>query len=216
MYCFVIENKFNLVCIPKNGCSQVIKYISQYLNIFKSHNHSFVGNECSIYENIHSCASELFNYNPNLPTYLVTRKVELRILSYFKANYDNYKMIHENPTFNYFIENLDIFYNFDEHHLGKISEKLKLYNIKIDYLINLEKLEENLTNLFKEYNIDYFFKKEISSNNTSTLYKENDNVLYNTKYKDIIFPVNNDLFFNKYIINKIKDFYKDDLDFYIS
>lgn len=237
MYCFCIDNKFNIISIPKCGCTQIIKYISQYLGIFNLHEHSFTHNYCNKHRNIHRCgASCLYSYNPKLPTYLVTRPIELRVLSYFKANYYHHKIINDNPTFEYFVNNLDSYYKFDNHHLGMISDKLKEKGkgirrgiklnylidkeresmIKVDYLLDLRDIETNLNNLFNQYNIKYTFVKDNIINSTSNNCSENYDDLSKILYKDLKFPVNNNHFFNKEIIEKIRIFYKKDLQYYIN
>lgn len=217
MYCFCINNKFNIITFPKHGCTQIIKYISQYLNIFDSHEHSFKTNNCNKFNSIHACGSRFKSYNPNVPTYLVTRPIELKVLSYFKANHYYHKRIHENPSFVYFIDNLEVYYKNDIHHLGMIHQKLK--GIKIDYLLDLKNLENNLNDLFIKYGINFKFNKEYIINsksimNDNTFLKKEDYSVIN--YNDLNFPVHNELFLNKEIVKKIKTFYKDDLQYYIS
>ena len=216
MYCFCIENKFNIVAIPKCGCTQIIKYISQYLDIFNLHEHSFTANTCNKYKNIHSCGSRMYSYNSKLPTYLVTRPIELRVLSYFKANHYDHKIINDNPTFEYFVDNLHLYYKRDIHHLGMISELIKTIGIKVDYLLDLRNIEVNLNNLFNQYNIKYTFVKDIIVNNTTNKCQDQENYhdLSNMLYKNLKFPVINEYFLNKKIIEKIRIFYKKDLEYY--
>lgn len=218
MYVFCIDNKFNIIALPKCGCTQIIKYVSQYYNYFDSHGHSFVHNNCRKYGNIHSFGSLLSRYNPNIPTYLITRPVELRVLSYYKANYYHHKNVLTNSTFQQFVDNLDKYYNYDKHHLGMISESLKKKNVKVDYLLNLSNLENNLNALFEEYDIKYTFVKSScinkTSKETSELSERKD--LSTVPHGDLIFPVDNKLFFNEKIIESIKIFYKEDLNYYIN
>lgn len=212
MYCFCIDNKFNIISIPKNGCTQIIKYISQYLNIFDLHEHSFTTNNCNKYNNIHTCGSRMYSYNSTLPTYLITRPIELKVLSYFKANYYYHKKINDNPTFEYFVNNLHTYYNNDIHHLGMIENQLK--GIKIDYLLDLKDIEIALNNLFNQHNINFTFVKQNIINNSSDEYSENENDLSNVFYKDLKFPVKNKLFLDEQLVEKIKLFYKNDLQYY--
>lgn len=216
MYCFCVDNKFNIISIQKCGCTQIIKYMSQYLGIFNLHEHSFTNNYCNKHRNIHKCgASCLYSYNSKLPTYLVTRPIELRVLSYFKANYYHHKKINDNPTFEYFVNNLDSYYKFDNHHLGMISDKIKKRGKGI-ILLDLRDIETNLNNLFNQYNIKYTFVKDNIINSTSNNCSENYEDLSKILYKDLKFPVNNNNFFNKEIIEKIRIFYKKDLQYYIN
>ena len=197
MYCFCIDNKFNIIAIPKCGCTQIIKYISQYLGIFNLHQHSFTTNYCNKHKNIHNCGNSLFCYNSKLPTYLVTRPIELRVLSYFKANYYYHKRINDNPTFEYFVNNLDLYYKSDIHHLGVISDKLKKREIKVDYLLDLRNIEVNLNNLFNQYNIKYTFVKDNIINSTTNKCSKNYQDLSKTLYKNLKFPVNNNFFLTR-------------------
>lgn len=218
MYIFCIDNKFNIIALPKCGCTQIIKYVSQYYNFFDSHGHSFVHNKCRKYGNIHNFGSLICRYNPNIPTYLITRPVELRVLSYYKANYYHHKKVLTNSTFQQFVDNLDTYYNYDKHHLGMISEALKKKNVKVDYLLNLSNLENNLNALFKEYDIEYTFVKNScinkTSKETSELSEHKD--LSTVPHDDLSFPVDNKLFFNENILESIKIFYKEDLEYYIN
>jgi len=216
MYSFCIDNKFNIVAIPKCGCTQVIKYISQFLNIFDLHQHSFTHNVCNKSRNIHSCGSSLYSYNSKLPTYLITRPIELRVLSYFKANYYHHKIINDNPTFEYFVNNLDLYYKHDIHHIGMISDEIKKRGIKVDYLLDLRNIEVNLNNLFNKYNIKYTFVKDVIVNNTTNKCQENYHDLSEMQYKNLNFPVTSDFFLNNKILEKIRIFYKKDLDYYIN
>lgn len=214
MYCFCIDNKFNIIAMPKCGCTQIIKYISQYLGIFNLHQHSFTNNYCNKHKSIHTCGASLFCYNSKLPTYLVTRPIELRVLSYFKANYYHHSIINDNPTFEYFVNNLDVYYKHDIHHLGMISEEFKERRIKVDYLLDLRNIEANLNNLFNQYNIKYTFVKDNIINSTTSKCSENYQDLSKTLYKNLKFPVNNNFFFNEKIIEKIRIFYKKDLEYF--
>ena len=216
MYSFCIDNKFNIIAIPKCGCTQIIKYISQYLSIFNLHQHSFTTNLCNKYKNIHDCGSSLYCYNSKLPTYLVTRPIELRVLSYFKANYYYHKKINDNPTFEYFVNNLDLYYKHDIHHLGMILDVIKERGIKVDYLLDLRNIEVTLNKLFNQYNIKYTFVKDIIINNTTNKSQENYHDLSKMLHKNLKFPVTNEYFFNKKIIEKIRIFYKKDLEYYIN
>ena len=204
MYSFCIDNKFNIISIPKCGCTQIIKYISQYLDIFNSHQHSFTTNHCNKHGTIHSCGKSLYCYNSKLPTYLITRPIELRVLSYFKANYYYHKIINNNPTFEYFVNYLDLYYKHDIPHLGMISDVIKKRGIKVDYLLDLRNIEDSLNNLFNQYNIKYTFVKDIIINNSTNNCQENYHDLSQMLYKNLKFPVTNDFFLNKKIIKKIK------------
>lgn len=216
MYSFCIDNKFNIISIPKCGCTQIIKYISQYLGFFNLHQHSFTNNVCNKNRNIHACGHSIYSYNKNLPTYLISRPIELRILSYFKANYYDHKVINDNPTFENFVDNLYLYYKRDTHHIGMVSDIIKQRGIKVDYLLDLRNIEVHLNNLFNQYNIKYTFVKDIIINNTTKNCQENDHDLSKTLYKNLKFPVKSEKFFNKNIIEKIRIFYKKDLKYYIN
>lgn len=214
MYSFCIDNKFNIVCIPKMGCTQIIKYMSEYLGIFDLHKHSYTENTCAKHGNIHNCGHRLYSYNSNLPTYLVTRSIELRVLSYFKSNYYHHKKINANPTFENFVDNLHLYYKFDPHHLGMISDKIKSKRIRINHLLDLNGIESSLTNLFIKYGISYEFKKKTIINSTTKIDTENIEKMYKKKRSELTFPIDSKLFFNEEIKSKIKQFYKKDLKYY--
>ena len=177
------------------------------------------GHYCKIHRTIHKCGKKYFKYNPKLPTYLITRPIHDRILSYYKSKY---KLLinYGNPTFKSFIDNLNIYYNHDKHHLSMIKDIIKKKNIKINYLLNLDKLEFNLNNLFNKYDINFKKEKKYIINSTSTNETcENKKEIiknYNLKRSDIKLPIVNSTMFNKEIIKKIELFYKKDLEYYIS
>jgi hypothetical protein len=96
-----------------------------------------------------------------------------------------------------------------------ISDKLKEKGKGI-ILLDLRDIETNLNNLFNQYNIKYTFVKDNIINSTTNNCSENHEDLSKILYKDLKFPVNNNHFFNKEIIEKIRIFYKKDLQYYIN
>ena len=80
-------NKFNIITFPKHGCTQIIKYVSEINGYFKNHNHSYFTNNCNQFGHIHNCGKKNFSYNQDLPTYIITRLPEYKILSYYLSNY---------------------------------------------------------------------------------------------------------------------------------
>ena len=100
--------------------------------------------------------------------------------------------------------------------LDYLKNKERESIIKVDYLLDLRDIETNLNNLFNQYNIKYTFVKDNIINSTTNNCSENDDDLSKILYKDLKFPVNNNHFFNKEIIEKIRLFYKKDLQYYIN
>ena len=72
----------------------------------------------------------------------------------------------------------------------------------------------NQNNLFNQHNINFTFVKQNIINNSSDEYSENENDLSNVFYKDLKFPVKNNLFLDEQLVEKIKLFYKNDLQYY--
>jgi hypothetical protein len=217
MYSFNIENKFNLISFPKLGCTQVIKYVSDYLDYFSDHQHSYSNNNCKEFENIHNCGAKNFKLNINQPTFLVTRKIQDRVLSYYLSNNYFYKKVNgfHDPTFKEFVEHLNLFYSFDEHHLGFIYKNLKKYKIKNLNKLNLDNLEPTLNNLFQEFGIEFVFNKELIINK-SIANEERVEIDYSTfKHSQLIQPFQRENFYNDDILKKIRKFYRKDLKNYI-
>ena len=67
-----------------------------------------------------------------------------------------------------------------------------------------------------KYNIKYTFVKDNIINSTTNKCSENYQDLSKTLYKNLKFPVNNNFFLNEKIIEKIRIFYKKDLEYYIN
>ena len=81
--------------------------------------------------------------------------------------------------------------------------------------MDLRNIEVSLNNLFDQYNINYTFIKDTIINNTTNNCQENYEDLSKVLYKNLKFPVTNNFFLNKKIIEKIRTFYKKDLKYYI-
>ena len=239
-YIFNIKNKFNILTFPKHGCTQIIKIVSEINNIFHLHNHSYNTNDCSVYGTIHNCGQNNKTYNANLPTYLITRKIEDKILSYYLSNYTpdifitNYLKLDKkyfNMTFNEFVNNINYF-QYKDAHLQFIKPINKLLNIKNLKLLDLSNLDNELKKIFIKYNIKFDYKKERHVINNSKRHFATKNILltnptisnlqyFNIKRCDLTHPpkykfINKNLFFNDSIIKQIKNHYKNDLEYFLS
>ena len=162
MYSFIIENKFNLITFPKHGCTQIIKIISELYGYFDIHQHSYDTNFCKKHNNIHTCGSSNSSFDKKLPTYIVSRTIEDKILSYYLSNYRYTWSIKEiekkykNNSFSEFVKNLDYFSK-DTEHLGLLSKKVSKFEFNEFKLIDLNDFNENFRLILGEYNIKKTF-----------------------------------------------------------
>ena len=160
VYYFNIRNKFNLITFPKHGCTQICKYVSELNGYFDKHNHSYKHNKCDMYKKIHKCGVKMSDYNISLPTYIVIRNVNSRVLSYFLSNYKG------ELSFRQFVNKLEMFKKKDINHLGNIVMKLLKSGIQSDNakFIYLEQFNKNFNKILEKFDLKLNLDKYIINN----------------------------------------------------
>lgn len=221
IYKLNVRNKFNILTLPKQGCTQIGIIISDINGYFDNHGHSWENGFCDTNQNIHNCMDRNSSFNKSQKTYMFSRKIEEKILSYYLANYaymqNNHDKKYKNLSFYDFVQNLDFFTKKDFGHIGHMDPFIKSNEIEI---LDLDNFFTTFQGLLNDYEIDYKIKNNIISNNTKNRIKKGhllSDTPFDIKFYDIEnYKLDRNLFFTDDIMDMIYNFYGDDKKYYIS
>jgi hypothetical protein len=144
MYYFNINNLFNIITTEKIGCTQVCKYVSEWLGIFDSHSHSYTHNKCSVNKVIHNCMHKHMGINNENKTYIVNRPVHQRLLSFYLGNYGytyHAKGMFVNLSFSEFVDKV-VTSRICDNHLIPYSIGLKQLRVTDYEVVQLKDLDD--------------------------------------------------------------------------